>query len=192
MLEELRCLDSMEDNARTLLKEHLLTLLSCQQSYWKQRETVKWAKFGEINSKFLQAKATLKFRHNHISSLKDESGFDHHDHNAKATFLWKASKQRLGTLVQTRNLLNLNTLITARENLDFLEAPFSKIEIDNVLKNLPSNKSPGYDGFNNDFIKACWHIIVEDFCTLLEDFFHGKVNIQSINSSFITLFSRDC
>jgi hypothetical protein len=36
-----------------------------------------------------------------------------------------------------------------------LEVPFSDEEIDRVIKSFPNDKSPGPDGFNNDFIKNC-------------------------------------
>jgi hypothetical protein len=37
---------------------------------------------------------------------------------------------------------------------DSLEVPFSREEIVKVVKNLPNEKSPGPDGFNNEFIKT--------------------------------------
>jgi hypothetical protein len=37
------------------------------------------------------------------------------------------------------------------DNLDFLTDPFTSQEIDAVVANLPSEKSPSPDGFNTDF-----------------------------------------
>lgn len=42
---------------------------------------------------------------------------------------------------------------------DDLEQPFSVDEINEVVKNLPNDKSPSPDGFNHEFFKACWDII---------------------------------
>jgi hypothetical protein len=39
------------------------------------------------------------------------------------------------------------------DNLHILEVPFSNTEVDEVIKNLPNNKSPGPDGFDNEFYK---------------------------------------
>jgi hypothetical protein len=55
---------------------------------------------------------------------------------------------------------------------------------------LPSGKAPGLDGFNGLFLKKTWHIIKEDIYELCFDFFSGRVDIQAINSSFITLVPK--
>jgi hypothetical protein len=59
-----------------------------------------------------------------------------------------------------------------------------------VVKNLPNEKSPGPDGFNNEFIKGCWPIIGADIKALINDFYEEKVPLESINSSFITLIPK--
>lgn len=81
-------------------------------------------------------------------------------------------------------LLSDNPLLTE------LEAPFTKEEIDGVIKDLPSDKAPGPDRFNGAFIKACWNIIAEDFYELINDFYLGKINLQPINGSFISLIPK--
>jgi hypothetical protein len=57
------------------------------------------------------------------------------------------------------NLQNLFSVGMSAELRDPLEAPFTKEEIDEVVKGLPNEKSPGPDGFNNEFIKNCWSIV---------------------------------
>ena len=55
---------------------------------------------------------------------------------------------------------------------------------------MANDKAPGPDGFNGMFLKKCWHIIKEDIYQLCDDFFVERVNIQAINSSFITLVPK--
>lgn len=73
--------------------------------------------------------------------------------------------------------------------IDFIE-PFSVEEIDSVVKTLPSDKAPGPDGFNTDFIKSCWHIIKQDFYNLCDAFFNCNICLQSINGSYISLIPK--
>jgi hypothetical protein len=74
--------------------------------------------------------------------------------------------------------------------LDNLEIPFSDKEIEETIKQLPNEKSPGPDGFNNEFIKACWPIIGSDIKCLIQDFFDEKINLENINASLITLIPK--
>jgi hypothetical protein len=75
-------------------------------------------------------------------------------------------------------------------NLSQLTESFSKAEIDQVVKHLPSYKAPGPDGFNTDFIKKCWPIICDDFYRLFDEFYNGQICLQSINGSYITLVPK--
>lgn len=85
---------------------------------------------------------------------------------------------------------NLSSFLESNSNLEWLEEPFTRNEIDEVVKSLPNNKAPGPDGLNNEFIKKCWHFIKEDFYALCFAFQDNSVCLQSINDSFITLIPK--
>jgi esterase/lipase superfamily enzyme len=55
---------------------------------------------------------------------------------------------------------------------------------------LPLDKALGTNGFNGLFLMKCWHIIKQDVYNLCIDFFIGKVDLQAINNSFITLVPK--
>ena len=110
-LENFTDLTLTEWNGREFLKQHLLKLLELQKIYWQQRATIRWVKFGEANSKCFQARATIKYRVNHIASLQDDLGNTHRDHNAKANILLNAFKQRLNNSVLSFNPLKLGNLL---------------------------------------------------------------------------------
>jgi hypothetical protein len=92
-------------------------------------------------------------------ALKDSEGLDVTKHEDKSNILWKAFKDRLGTNDFVQMHFNLEYLIQSVDNLDVLVQPILKEEIDNIVKNLPSGKSPGPDGFNTDFMKKCWGLL---------------------------------
>jgi hypothetical protein len=86
--------------------------------------------------------------------------------------------------------IDLDSLINPSHNLDRLQEEFTKEEIDKIIKDFPSHKSPGPDGFNGEFLRKCWPLIAEEFYDLCKDFFDGEVCLRSINSSFITLIPK--
>ena len=68
---------------------------------------------------------------------------------------------------------DLHNLLSQQNNPEIfqdLEKPFSDEEINQIVKELPHDKSPGPDGFNNEFFKACWEIIEVDVFGLINDF----------------------
>jgi hypothetical protein len=60
MLEEFRDLSLYEWDFREILKQHLDGLLQQQNTYWKQRGTIKWVRFGDECTRFFHANATIK------------------------------------------------------------------------------------------------------------------------------------
>jgi hypothetical protein len=89
------------------------------------------------------------------------------------------------------NLCHLQFLVpgVSKSHL-YLPALFSREEIDGVIKRLPVDKAPGPDGFNGLFLKSCWDIIKEDFYQLCDDFWEGKISVQCLKNSLITLIPK--
>ena len=85
---------------------------------------------------------------------------------------------------------DLQSLIGRVDGLHELSKPFEKEEMDLVIKHMPCDKAPGLDGFNGLFLKRCWPIIQKYFYNLAHEFYAGRVNLESINSSFITLIPK--
>ena len=90
------------------------------------------------------------YRGNYIATLKTDDGRVLCDHDAKAAVIWHSFKERIGCSDSPTMLFNLAEIITPSPNVDFesLELPFTHEEIDNIVKEMPLDKSPGPDGFN--------------------------------------------
>lgn len=190
IIEEFRDLSLEEWNFRTILENHLQQLLHQQKIYWKQRGTIKWVKFGDECTQFFHANASIRNRCNNISSLTSEAGQEILDHEGKAQHIWEAFKGRLGQSDFTHMYFDLENLLQPRQDLELLELPFSTEEIDAIISDLASNKSPGPDGFNGDFLKKFWPLIKQDFYALCQKFHDGEICVRSINRSFITLVPK--
>lgn len=79
---------------------------------------------------------------------------------------------------------------TNHPDLSILVEPFSRAKIDAVVKSLPSDKAPGPNRFNIDFIKHCCPIIYEYFYRSCEDFYSDHLCLHSINGSHITIIPK--
>jgi hypothetical protein len=153
-LEEQRPLSLVERNLRKHIKAHLLNLLEAKRMYWKQRSTIRWVKFGDENTKLFQAIATQKFRRNYINQLQLQDGSVAMEHEHKAAVLWNSFKDQLGQSECQNVIFDLDSLIQPCSLTD-MDATFTVAEIDAIVKELPTDKAPGPDGFNGVFIKRC-------------------------------------
>ena len=161
----------MEWNFKEILCDKLVNLLHQQRIYWKQRGAIKWVKSGDENTSFFHANASIKHRKNLITSLQDPTGNLVQDHHPKADILWKSFKDNLGATEFHEMLFDLPSLFGPGPHLHSLVQPFTNQYIVSIVQALPSDKSPGPNGFNNNFIKKCWRIIKHDFYKLCMDFY---------------------
>jgi hypothetical protein len=169
------------------------TLLQNQKSYWKQRGKIKQVKLGDANTRFFHNKATISYRHNYISVLVNGNLAEITDHDGKVDILWKAFIERMGKTDSPNMQFDLQDIYG--EGMDSetsaqLEAPFTDKEIDDIIKDLPNDESPGPECFNNEFFKSYWQIIGKDVKYLIKKLYEGNFNMESINSSFITLIPK--
>jgi len=190
LIEEHRDLTLEEWQLRDLIRDNLLLLLEQQRIYWQQRGAIKWATLGDAGTKFFHANATTRHRRNLITVLQDESGNPLSAHVDKERLIWNSFRERLGKTEFSNMLFDLDQLIISHDNLSFLETPFVTEEIDQVVANLPNNKSPGPDGFSNEFLKKCWSHLKHDYYELCWAFQCNSCCLNSINSSFITLIPK--
>ena len=85
---------------------------------------------------------------------------------------------------------DLSRIIKRVEGLQALSAPFTHKEIGEVIKEMPADRALGPDGFSGSFIKSCWHIIKGDFYRLCFEFHAGTLDLESLNTGFITLIPK--
>jgi hypothetical protein len=189
-LEEYRNLFLPEANFRKLVKLHQEKLLHAQYRYWRKRCTIRWMKQGEENTKFFHAMATERYRRNSIASLVSDDGRQVSNHDEMAGMVWSCYKDRMGSSKGIDMKFDLNVLLSKVDGLENLAAPFTTEEMDLVVKRMPVDKAPGPDGFNGLFMKKCWHIIKHDFYNLASEFSQGSINLEHINTSYISLVPK--
>jgi hypothetical protein len=179
-----------EINFRKILKAHLTRLLEYQNAYWKKICTIRWTKFGDENSKFFQSIATERHRRNSIASITLPDGNIVTEHTDKEHIIYQTYKERLGSCSTPQMQFDLASLITPTPGLEELSVPFTKEEIDEVVKHMPPDKAPGPGGFTGLFLKCCWNTIKEDIYDLCFQFYDGKLDLESTNMGYITLIPK--
>ena len=189
-LEDARPLYNLEANLRRLIKNKLQTLLHYKNLYWRKRYTVNRIKLGDECTKFFHGMATISYRRNSISQILNDQGVWIHDHEGKAGLLWNSFRNRMGISANPPMLFDLANLIVPVDGLQDLAKLFQQLEIDLIVKRMPTDKAPGPDGFNGLFMKKCWHIIRSDFYSFCNDFYLGSAHLECINTSFITLVPK--
>lgn len=129
-------LQPQEANFRRILKKHILKLLQCQKEYRRKRYTIRWTKFGDEGTSFFHAAATVRYRINTITSIDTNTGPTVTSHQGKATLLWEEYKDRIGQAKNPSMIFNVQELLQ-RHNLSHLSQPFTKEDIDEVIKHMP-------------------------------------------------------
>ncbi|XP_048619986.1 uncharacterized protein LOC125590455 [Brassica napus] len=71
-----------------------------------------------------------------------------------------------------------------------LEAVVTSEEIKNVLFSMPSNKSPGPDGFSCEFFKTAWSVVSHDFIVAVQSVFQLGFLPKGINSTILALIPK--
>jgi hypothetical protein len=112
-------------------------------------------------------------------------------HEEKAAAFLSSFKGRMGVSQTPDICFDLAELFQRVDGLEDVSSPFTKEEIDKVIKSIPVDKAPGPDGFNGMFLKVCWDIIGLDFYKLCEELWEGKISLHSLNNSLITLIPKN-
>jgi hypothetical protein len=79
--------------------------------------------------------------------------------------------------------------ISSDDNVALLE-PFHEEEIRETIWSCDGNKSPGPDGFNLNFLKACWSIVKKDVIAFFKEFHENAFLPKALTSSFLTLIPK--
>jgi hypothetical protein len=91
----------------------------------------------------------------------------------------------ISSLAEQRQFtLNLSDFHRMAIDLSALKSPFSELEVQQTIANLPDDKSPGPDGFTGCFYKTCWNIIKFDLMLAL-------ISLQQGNAQKLWLLNSD-
>ena len=123
-----------------------------------------------------------------IASLVDEDGFEHSDKTSllnivKSFYSKLYSPSKVNSTTQTKLLRNIKKKITTAHKA-MLDAPFTKEEIRQAVKEMNINKSPGLDGIPAEFFQTYWHILEPKYVAYLAQI--QKEGLDSLKNKSVT------
>ncbi|WVZ58922.1 hypothetical protein U9M48_009140 [Paspalum notatum var. saurae] len=112
-------------------------------------------------------------------------------HTDKEEIIYDFFNNLLGKNVDRSRTVNLEELGLPAHDLHILDIPISEEEVWNTIKQLPSDKAPGPDGFTGRIYKACWPILKEDLMAVVSAVWSRKFrNFWLLNNAYITLLLK--
>lgn len=97
------------------------------------------------------------------------------------------------TYIQTKTVAELQEILPfhcSDEERSLLVKPVTEDEIREVVFHMPSNKSPGPDGYTTEFFKASWSVIAKYFTVAVQSFFSKGFLPKGLNTTILALIPK--
>jgi hypothetical protein len=142
-------------------EKELDDLLHSEEMWWNQRSRVLWLKHGDKNTSFFHHKASQRRRKNRIEAISDRTGEVHTKQEEIEETLIEHFKD-LFKSQDTRHIIPTvevvkNTITEAM--FEHLNAPFTREEVKNAIKDMKGLAAPGPDGLPAIFYQTYWDIV---------------------------------
>lgn len=176
-----------ENNRKDQVVSVLERLTLMEEISWRQKSRALWLWEGDKCTKFFHRVANAHRRFNSIESLNIDGGASsdqvvikehvagHFEHLLSEAHAWRPTVDGLAFEAIDQN------------SSAWLERPFEEEEVQQVIRKMNKDKTPGPDGFTMAFFQSCWEVVREDVMLVFQKFFtYGKFE-KSLNATFIAL-----
>ncbi|WVZ69147.1 LOW QUALITY PROTEIN: hypothetical protein U9M48_017983 [Paspalum notatum var. saurae] len=184
--EEVRDLLPHEIAFRGQLKLRCLGLASMARTIARQRSRLLFLETGDANMKFFHLQACHKSRKSFIPELRVD-GSQVLDPDRMAEALYNHYNIVLGQSFLRGHRLDfgLGSLLRG------LDHCFTEEEIWGIIREMPSEKAPGPDGFTGLFFKTTWSIIKEDVVNAVNAFWSLDYrSLYLVNDAYLVLLKK--
>lgn len=173
-----------------------LHVANLEAGYLKQKAKLHWLEFGDKNNKTFHNAVRARQAQNTIREIRCQDErivTSQEDIKVEAErffsdFLNKNTDNYEGTTVE--ELQELVDFRCSVEDCSMLEAEVTEEEIRKVLFAMPSNKSPGPDGFPCEFFKIAWPVLAHDFTVAIQSVFRFGFLPKGVNSTILALIPK--
>jgi len=188
--QENRELNDAEFRIRAKLKRKVLGWAVIERARKRQCARATNLKEGDANTRYFHLRANGRRQKNFIQRLRVGPGWAVSHHEKQEIIHAHFSAMLAAPPSRTKDLRWDNLTFPAVE-LESLDTPFTEAEILNAIKQLPSDKAPGPDGFTGLFFKRCWPIIKPDVVAAVNAFYNNRCNdLNLLNKATIILIPK--
>lgn len=179
-IEEDGELSEMQLSERATTMRELQEIAKQEEISWRQKSKLLWLKAG---IKTLNSSTRLQMPIEGTTRLK----------SPKSTGLsWRTREQSMGRSMNfyknlykenenRRPAFEPNCPKISEEDKVWLQRPFSKEEMENIIKSCKDEKAPGPDGFSMAFYKHCWSLVKDDVMASVNLFHQTGKSERSFN-----------
>ena len=93
--------------------------------------------------------------------------------------------EEMDKFLEKHNLLRLN-----QEEIEYINRPITSTEIETVIKNLPTNKGPGPDGFTGEFYQTFREELTAILLKIFQNITEGGILPNTFYKATITLIPK--
>jgi hypothetical protein len=185
-----RPLSAQEMWSRNNLKKQSLALSSLLRTIAHLQLRINWLREGDASTRLFHLHVRHRKRKNFIAKLESD-GQVVTGHQDKANVMLEFFDRLIGTREQRDQTIDLEALGVHHHDLHMLDSPISEEEVWSTIRQLPTDKAPGLDGFTRRFYKTCWQIIKGDIMDAISAVWRRYFRIfQLLNTAFITLIPK--
>lgn len=158
----------------------------------QQRSRVLWLCKGDRNTGYFHAQAAQRKRLNKVEFLEKADGSTcqtFEENCAEVQSFYEALYTSQGFRPMDELINQVLPKVTPAMN-EYLDKPFTALEVKTALFQMAPSKAPGVDGFTAGFFQRHWDLLQEDIVLAVLDFLNGGELPVGMNDTSITLIPK--
>ncbi|XP_074315609.1 uncharacterized protein LOC141651814 [Silene latifolia] len=175
------------------LAHDLKGLITARDSFLIQKAKVQWSLEGDLNTSYFHHAIKKIMMLNKVFQIEDKDGMICTEGDTIQEAFLGYYTDLLGphTLTDEVNVNMVRKGACCNENhWDILARPVTAEEVKNSIFSIPKSKSPGPDGYTSQFFSDAWHVVGDEVCAAVINFFDTGKLLTQINATVITLIPR--
>ena len=165
-----RQLSTQEKLKLKQLQEALWTAAQAHESLLRQKARIRWIKQGDCNSRYFHLMLNANRRNNYLKGVMVSGTWFHKPSKVKEEVKAFFSQRFQESSYHRLRLDGICFQKISQHQNDRLTACFQEDEIKQAIWDCGSDKSPGPDGLNFNFIKQFWQLLKLDMLRFLDEF----------------------